>query len=103
MKIFYLLVLLCGWSAFVHAADPASGRTVHLAIQGMTCGHCSSAIQKALSRMPGVVTSDVSHASASAKVVCSVDSAPDAELVAAVERLGFKASVAAPPAAPTAP
>ncbi len=74
------------------AADQttAAGHTT-LAITGMTCAGCVNAVQRVLSRVPGVSTVAVDLAAGRA----SVDgSASPASLVAAVEKAGYGAASA---------
>jgi copper chaperone len=60
-----------------------------LKIDGMTCGHCSAAVKKALERVDGVVMADVDLAAGRARVEGAAD--PSA-LVAAVRDEGYQAS-----------
>lgn len=65
---------------------------INLKVEGMTCGHCESAVEKALNAVPGVnrvvrVSRDNEEA--------VVEGSPDPKaLVAAVEEEGYNASVA---------
>ena len=70
-------------------------RTV-LAVTGMTCGSCANAVSRALSRVPGVVRAEVDLGAGRATVE---GSARPEELLAAVEKAGFDASLAQGPAA----
>ena len=63
-----------------------------LAITGMTCGHCSAAVKKALEKVSGVTSADVDLAAGRAKVS---GTAPVAALVAAVQDEGYQAAPAA--------
>jgi copper chaperone len=63
-----------------------------LTITGMTCGHCSAAVKKALEKVAGVSSADVDLAAGRAKVS---GSAPVAALVAAVQDEGYQAAPAA--------
>ena len=60
-----------------------------LKIDGMTCGHCSAAVKRALERVAGVVSADVDLAAGRARVKGAAD--PGA-LVAAVQDEGYRAS-----------
>jgi copper chaperone CopZ len=64
----------------------AAGRTVVLAISGMTCGGCAATVTRVLSRVPGVDHATVDLAGGLATVTGAA--AADA-LVAAVEAAGF--------------
>lgn len=61
-----------------------------LKISGMTCGHCVSAVNKALQQVPGVERAEVSLDPQQAVVTGNAD--PQA-LVAAVKEEGYDASV----------
>ncbi|NRB56057.1 MAG: copper-translocating P-type ATPase [Salinicola sp.] len=74
------------------AADETAsevGRRQRLSISGMTCAGCVNAVQKALSRTPGVQHAQVNFASETAQVS---GQATTADLVAAVESAGYGAS-----------
>ncbi len=65
--------------------------TIVLEISGMTCRHCSAAVQKALLTVPGVTGAEVTIDPPMA--VVSVEGAPPpaSELVRAVEEEGYGA------------
>ena len=58
-------------------------------IEGMSCGHCSKRVEKALKAVKGVKTVSVSLEEKKAEVVLKTD-IPDDILKAAVEDVGFK-------------
>lgn len=60
-----------------------------LKIDGMTCGHCSAAVKKALERVAGVGSAEVDLANGRARVAGTVDAA---RLVAAVRDEGYQAT-----------
>jgi len=64
--------------------------TVELALEGMTCAACAARIEKGLNKMPGV-TAAVNFASEKAQVRYSGVGVED--LLARVEKIGYKASV----------
>jgi Cu+-exporting ATPase len=64
-----------------------------LRIDGMTCASCVSRVEKALARVPGVLTASVNLATATAQVHRLAGSADDAQLLAAVQRAGYEAAV----------
>ena len=68
---------------------PAAARVTELAVTGMTCGACTSRIERRLGKLAGV-TAEVNLATGRARV--THDGEPD-ELVRTVEKLGFGASV----------
>jgi copper chaperone len=63
-----------------------------LTITGMTCGHCSAAVKKALEGVSGVASADVDLTAGRAKVA---GTAPVDALVAAVQAEGYQAAPAA--------
>ena len=62
-------------------------------VEGMMCMHCKASVEKVLSAVPGVSAVAVDLEAKTATVTCEA-SVLDAELVAAVEKRGFKASIA---------
>lgn len=64
-----------------------------LHVEGMMCMHCKASVEKMLSAVPGVTAVTVDLAAKSAVVTCEA-SVLDADLVAAVEKKGFKATMA---------
>ncbi|MAM56454.1 MAG: copper-translocating P-type ATPase [Salinicola sp.] len=76
-------------SAAADETDSEVGRRQRLSISGMTCAGCVNAVQKALSRTPGVQHAQVNFASETAQVS---GQATTADLVAAVESAGYGAS-----------
>ena len=67
---------------------------LQLSIHGMHCAACSTAIQKALEMMPGVISADVSLLTESANVKYeTASSVTAAKLVQEVEDFGFEAQV----------
>ena len=68
---------------------------VELEIAGMTCASCATRIERKLNKLPGVEAT-VNYATEKARVQGS-DVDP-AELIAAVEAAGYRASLPAPPA-----
>lgn len=64
--------------------------SIQLNISGMTCGHCQSAVTKALREVPGVTDAQVDLKGGRAVVQGSAD---PAQLVAAVAEEGYGAQV----------
>lgn len=64
-----------------------------LHVEGMMCMHCKASVEKVLSAVPGVSAVTVDLEGKSAVVTCEA-SVLDADLVAAVEKKGFKATMA---------
>ncbi|GAA4238906.1 heavy metal translocating P-type ATPase [Actinomadura meridiana] len=78
------------------STDTASER-IELAIGGMTCASCANRIERKLNKLDGV-TATVNYATEKARVEYSGDVSPD-ELIATVEKAGYKAELPAPPRA----
>ena len=68
--------------------------TLELDIEGMSCAACVGRVEKVLQRVPGVVSANVNLAARRAHVELA-GSVPTAALVAAVEKAGFGARMAA--------
>ena len=64
-----------------------------LLIEGMMCMHCKASVEKALCALPGVATAAADLEAKSAVVNCDAG-VSDADLIAAVEKKGFKAQMA---------
>jgi len=90
MRPIVALALLLVAAGAAHAADVK--RT--LALSGLTCPACSAAVTKALKGVNGVRDVTVNDERTLAVVVVDESVTPSA-LVAAVERAGYKATVAA--------
>lgn len=52
------------------------GTTVELSVSGMTCGGCSSSVEKALVALPGVRSASVDHATGRAVVLLASGTDP---------------------------
>ena len=72
-------------------------RETTLRIEGMTCASCSGRVEKALLKVPGVVSAAVNLATEHATVQASSD-VPTSTLQAAVEKAGYAASALPDPA-----
>jgi copper chaperone CopZ len=59
-------------------------------VTGMTCMHCVAAVTKALQKVPGVETADVSLDNKQAVVTGSADTAA---LLAAIQNEGYEAKL----------
>ena len=66
--------------------------TVKLHINGMTCANCSSRIEKKLRSISGVQNAEASYSSGKASVTYDAKVISLAELIAAVDKLGYKAT-----------
>ncbi len=78
----------------------AVSHSVDLDITGMTCSSCANRIERSLNKLPGV-TAEVNFALETAHVTAGPDVTED-DLVAAVSRTGYSASVRRSPASGTA-
>ncbi|MEJ2173424.1 MAG: cation transporter [bacterium] len=67
-------------------------RATTLKVSGMTCNHCVSAVTKALAKVPGVESADVSLEKAQAVVKGSANAQA---LIAAVKEEGYDAALQA--------
>ena len=72
-----------------HAGYAVPQESVALSVQGMTCASCVSRVERALARVPGVVSAQVNLATERASVVRWRGQAPMAELIAAVRGAGY--------------
>ncbi|MDR6774508.1 heavy metal translocating P-type ATPase [Azospirillum sp. BE72] len=80
-------------AAAVEAAGfQAERREFDLSVTGMTCASCAGRVEKALGRLPGVESATVNLATEHAHVVAFAGSLDNADLVAAVEKVGFGAA-----------
>jgi copper chaperone CopZ len=68
-----------------------SERTVDLRIVGMSCDGCVASVTRVLSRLPGTRVERVTVGSA--QVTLDGTGTTDADLIAAVRKAGFEASV----------
>jgi Cu+-exporting ATPase len=76
------------------AGYAVSQQSLRLAVGGMTCASCSGRVEKALLKVPGVLSAQVNLATETAQVVM-LSRTPDAALlIKAVERAGYSASLA---------
>ena len=76
------------------APAPAGDRAIDLQIGGMTCASCAGRVEKALRKVPGVVSASVNLATEKASVHASLDVA-DSVLEAAIAKAGYVGSVLA--------
>jgi mercuric ion transport protein len=100
-------VLVVGFAAYPYIAgavattsrrgsadDIQHAARVQIAIEGMTCRGCASAITDALAKVPGVIRADVSYPDRLATVSYNPGKvAPDA-FVAAIDEIGYSAHIA---------
>ncbi|MBI2320419.1 MAG: heavy-metal-associated domain-containing protein [Betaproteobacteria bacterium] len=62
-------------------------------IEGMHCEGCAQTIEALLGQMPGVKRVAVSFGAREARVELDAEIGDDASIVAAIERVGFRAEV----------
>ncbi len=79
---------------------PTPNHEITLQVGGMTCASCSSRVEKALLKVPGVESAVVNLATERASIHSFI-AVPRAALVNAVEAAGYTVSNAVEPAAPT--
>ena len=66
-------------------------QTLHFDVQGMTCGGCTSSVQRALSQLDGVSRVEVNLNPGSASVTVEPGVVSAAQIEAALDDLGFEA------------
>ena len=69
--------------------------TANLTISGMTCAACQAAVERVLSRQPGVSTAAVNLVTGEARIVFDPAIVRTAQLVGAVEAIGYGAGLPA--------
>jgi copper chaperone len=67
---------------------------VKLRVSGMTCGHCQAKVEKALKGVSGVYSAVIDLPDGEAEVDFEDDSVTTQQLVAAVVKAGYGATVA---------
>jgi Cu+-exporting ATPase len=75
-------------------------RTVDLKIEGMTCASCVAKVEKALKSVPGVLDAQVNLATERAQLKALAGGAATAQMITAVEAIGYGAQEIDPAAAP---
>ena len=73
-----------------------TSETTTLAIEGMSCAACAAAVERSLSRTPGVQRALVNYATEKATITYAPAEASPAELRAAVENAGYAVAERAP-------
>jgi len=78
----------------IHKAgyEVAAPKTLELLIEGMSCASCVGAVERALGKVPGVVSASVNLATARAQVVVDQTLAVE-NMLAAVSKAGFSAQL----------
>ena len=81
-------------AGILQAGDEAKATLdVKLSVRGMSCGGCVNAVKAALEKVKGVTKAEVSLEKNEAVVTYQTGKTTPEELVKAVEKAGFKASV----------
>jgi len=68
-----------------------AAQTLQYRIGGMHCEGCAQTVQGALAKLPGVTAAQVVFAESLATVTGELSAASGADIVATVERLGYRA------------
>ncbi|MBC7716498.1 MAG: heavy-metal-associated domain-containing protein [Pseudorhodobacter sp.] len=66
-------------------------QTLHFDVQGMTCGGCTSSVQRVLSQLDGVSRVEVNLNPGSATVTVDLGVVSAAQIESALDDLGFEA------------
>jgi Cu+-exporting ATPase len=82
-------------SAEAPAEKTASARTIALTVEGMTCASCSVAVRTALKKLDGVKDAKVSVSEKRAVVEYEPAKVTPQQLIDAVNKLGYRASLPA--------
>ena len=101
-----LLVVLGGggWIARSWAAEGEDDTTTTVfRVEGMTCGGCEAGVKIAVTKLDGVASVDASYEKGTATVTYDPEQVTREEIVAAIEKLGYKAEVAEAPGSKDGP
>lgn len=88
-----LLALLLTWLPSSHAAADEAALSVPLQVDGMTCIGCVANVKRALKAVPGVSSVKVNLEKNEAVVAYEKNKVKVEQLILAVEKAGYKASV----------
>ena len=80
-------------TAIVKAGFTVPPQSYEIAIEGMTCASCSGRVEKALKKLEGVNTAEVNLATEKATITVATGVAGPADLIRAVEKTGFGATL----------
>ncbi len=81
----------------VARADTVSLKTVELDVEGMYCGGCAISTRAALTRLSGVRRADVSMDTRKARVTYEPARVTVEQMISAIRKIGFTASVVSKP------
>ena len=77
------------------ASAPSQRASIDLDVGGMTCAACQASVQRALVRQPGVEGASVNLMTGTARILFDPSVSSPAQLITAIERVGYSASVPA--------
>jgi copper chaperone CopZ len=89
------LLACAGPEGDIDTAPTPEGTTLELAVSGMTCGGCSVAVERAVGRLDGVHEVEAWHREGRARVVYDPERVQPEAIAAAIEDIGFEASLPA--------
>jgi mercuric transport protein len=89
-------VLAAGLPGAAAPGHAAEAKTVELAVEGMTCAACTFAVKAALKKLDGVDNAKVSFREKKAVVTYDPDRVTPEDMVSAVDKTGFSASLPEP-------
>ncbi len=75
------------------AYETAGGQRVVLAVEGMTCETCTTTVRMILNEVEGAEVADVTYEPPHATVDIDADRVTSEELVAAIQKIGYDATV----------
>jgi len=78
---------------FLAGDEATTTLNVKLSIRGMTCSGCVNGVKGVLEKVPGVTKAEVSLEKNEAQVTYTKGKTTPEEMIKAVEKLGFKASL----------
>ena len=86
------------FAAFKKAGVKVAGQQLQLAVKGMACNSCSTKVNKALTKLDGVLNGAACHQSKKATVLFDPSKVKSEQIVAAINSTGFKVTDNAPKA-----
>ena len=86
------------FAAFKKAGVKIEGQQIELAVKGLACGACSSKVNKALTKVKGVLDGETCHKSKKATVLFDPAKVKSKQIVAAINETGFTVVEDAPQA-----
>ena len=86
------------FAAFKKAGVKIEGQQIELAVKGMACGACSTKVNKALTKVKGVLEGEACHKGKKATVLFDPAKVKAKQVVAAINKTGFTVVEDAPQA-----